>query len=100
VVVDSKGRPLSFAVTGGQDHDSQVGEEILTTPRSPLAITANKAYDSASVRQQINDEGTVPIIPLHRSEENLLSQALLPTTAQNRELFSVISKTEAHCYPI
>ena len=45
-VVDSKGRPLSFTVTGGQVHDSQVVEEILNTPRSPLAITADKAYDS------------------------------------------------------
>jgi transposase len=62
-VVDSKGRPLSFTVTGGQVHDSQVVEEILTTPRSPLAITADKAYDSAKVRQQIKDEGALPIIP-------------------------------------
>ena len=28
-LVDSKGRPLSFTVTGGQVHDSQVVEEIL-----------------------------------------------------------------------
>ncbi len=62
-IVDSKGRPLSFTVTGGQVHDSQVVEEILTTPRSPLAITADKAYDSARVRQQIKDEGALPIIP-------------------------------------
>ena len=50
-------------MTGGQVHDSQVVEEILTTPRSPLAITADKAYDSAKVRQQIKDEGALPIIP-------------------------------------
>ena len=30
-------------MTGGQVHDSQVVEEILNTPRSPLAITADKA---------------------------------------------------------
>ncbi len=61
--VDSKGRPLSFTVTGGQVHDSQVAEEVLDTPRSPLAVTADKAYDSAKVRQQIKDEGAVPVIP-------------------------------------
>ena len=33
-------------MTGGQVHDSQVVEEILNTPRSPLAVTADKAYDS------------------------------------------------------
>jgi transposase len=62
-IVDSKGRPLSFTVTGGQVHDSQVVEEILNTPRSPLAITADKAYDSEKVRQQIKDEGALPVIP-------------------------------------
>ena len=62
-VVDSKGRPLSFTVTGGQVHDSQVVEEILNTPRSPLAVTADKAYDSEKVRQQIRDEGALPVIP-------------------------------------
>jgi hypothetical protein len=50
-------------VTGGHVHDSQVVEEILNTPRSPLAITADKAYDSEKVRQQIKDEGALPIIP-------------------------------------
>ena len=50
-------------MTGGQVHDSQVVEDILNTPRSPLAITADKAYDSAKVRQQIKDEGALPIIP-------------------------------------
>ena len=64
-IVDSKGRPLSITVTGGQVHDGQVVEEILNTPRSPLAVTADKAYDSEKIRQQIKDEGALPIIP-HR----------------------------------
>ncbi len=64
-IVDSKGRPLNFAVTGGQVHDSQVVEAILTTPRSPLAVTADKAYDSEKVRQHIRSEGALPIIPNH-----------------------------------
>ena len=50
-------------MTGGQVHDSQAVEEILNTPRSPLAITADKAYDSEKVRQQIKDEGALPVIP-------------------------------------
>lgn len=49
--VDSKGRPLNFAVTGGQVHDSQVVDEVLNTPRSPLAVTADKAYDSEKARR-------------------------------------------------
>ena len=50
-------------MTGGQVHDSQVVGDVLDTPRPPLAITADKAYDSAKVRQQIKDEGALPIIP-------------------------------------
>jgi transposase len=44
-------------------NDSQVVEEILNTPRAPLAVTADKAYDSVKVRQQIMDEGALPVIP-------------------------------------
>ena len=62
-------------MTGGQVHDSQVVEEILITPRSPLAITADKAYDSARVRQQIKDEGALPIIP---NRCNALKKAYCP----------------------
>ncbi len=68
-VVDSKGRPLNFTLTGGHVHDSQVVEEVLDTPKAPLAITADKAYDSEKVRQQIRDEGALPVIP-NRSNAN------------------------------
>jgi len=77
-IVDSKGRPLSFTVTGGQVHDSQVAKEALKTSRSPLAVTADKAYDGEKVRQQIKDEGTLPIIPR--------CCTALPTATQNRKL--------------
>jgi transposase len=74
-IVDSKGRPLNFAVTGGQVHDSQVVGEVLDTPRPPLAVTADKAYDSAKVRQQIKDEGALPVIP---SRSNAAKKAYCP----------------------
>jgi transposase len=54
-------------VTGGEVHDSQVVGELLETPRPPLAVGADKAYDSANVRQQIKDEGALPIIPSRRN---------------------------------
>ena len=38
-----------------------------STPRSPLAVTADKAYDSEKVRQQIKDEGALPVIPNRRT---------------------------------
>jgi transposase len=54
-------------VTGGQVHDSQVVQDVLNTPRPPLAVTADKAYDSDEVRRQITDEGAVPVIPNRRN---------------------------------
>ena len=74
-IVDSKGRPLNFTVTGGEVHDSQVVAEVLDTPRPPLAITADKAYDSDKVRQQIKDEGALPVIP---SRSNAIKKAYCP----------------------
>jgi transposase len=74
-IVDSKGRPLNFTVTGGQVHDSQVVGEVLDTPRPPLAVTADKAYDSEKVRQQIKDEGALPVIP---SRSNASKKAYCP----------------------
>ena len=74
-VVDSKGRPLNFIVTGGQVHDSQVVEEVLDTPRPPLAVSADKAYDSEKVRRQIKDEGAVPVIP---SRSTAIKKAYCP----------------------
>jgi hypothetical protein len=34
---------------------------LLDYPRPPLAVTADKAYDSEKVRQQIKDEGALPV---------------------------------------
>ena len=36
---------------------------MLNTPRAPLAVSADKAYDSEKARQQIKDEGALPVIP-------------------------------------
>ncbi len=74
-IVDSKGRPLNFTVTGGQVHDSQVVGDVLDTPRPPLAVTADKAYDSEKVRQQIKDEGALPVIP---SRSTVIKKAYCP----------------------
>ena len=58
-----------------QVHDSQVVGDVLDTPKPPLAITADKAYDSERVRQQIKDEGALPIIP---SRSNATKKAYCP----------------------
>ena len=62
-MVDGLGRPLGFVLTGGEAHDAPVLPQLLNHPTPPLAVCADKAYDSKHVRQAIRDDGAVPVIP-------------------------------------
>lgn len=62
-------------MTGGQVHDNQVVSELLQAPRPALAVAADKAYDSKTVRQEIKDDGAVPVIP---SRSNAVKKAHCP----------------------
>jgi transposase len=68
-------------VTGGQVHDRQVVEEVLDTLKPPLAVSADKAYDSETVRQHITDEGALPVIP---SRSNATKKAYCPKRIYRR----------------
>ena len=56
-------------------HDNQVAGQLLQAPQPALAVTADKAYDSKAARQQIKDDGAVPVIP---SRSNALRKARCP----------------------
>jgi len=62
-------------------HDSQVVSEVMQAVRPPLALAADKAYDSEKVRQQIRDEGAVPVIP---SRSNARKKAYCPKRIYRR----------------
>jgi transposase len=61
------GRPLAFVLTAGQAHDAPILPELLGRSRPPLAVVADKAYDSRAIRQTIRDEGALPVIPTRRT---------------------------------
>lgn len=63
-MVDGLGRPLAFVLTGGQAHDAPLLPALLDHPVAPLAVVADKAYDSEAIRQAIRDDGAVPVIPV------------------------------------
>ena len=69
-VVDGLGRPLAFVLTGGQAHDAPILPELLGHPTAPLAVVADKAYDSQAVRQAIRDDGALPVIPARVTARN------------------------------
>ena len=54
---------------------------MLDTPRSPLAVCADKAYDSAKVRKGIEDGGALPVIP---SRSNATKKAYCPKRIYRR----------------
>ena len=68
-------------MTGGQVHDSQVVEAVLDMSNPPLAVAADKAYDSQKVRQQIRDKGALPVIP---SRDNATRKAYCPKRIYRR----------------
>ncbi len=47
----------------GHSHDVLTVPELLNHPTPPLAVCADKAYDSQHVRQAIRDDRAVPVIP-------------------------------------
>ena len=69
-MVDGLGRPLAFVLTGGQAHDAPILPELLGHPTAPLAVVADKAYDSQAVRQAIRDDGALPVIPARVTARN------------------------------
>ena len=62
-------------------HDSRAVETLLDTPRPPLAVGGDKGYDSKQVRQQIRDEGALPVIP---SRDNAAKKAYCPKRIYRR----------------
>lgn len=69
-LVDGLGRPLDFVLTGGEVHDGPILPELLNQPTPPLAICADKGYDSTASRQAIIDDGAVPVIPYRSNTLN------------------------------
>jgi transposase len=68
MATDTFGRPVRFLIAAGQSHD------ILAAPAliqgfSPKAVLADRAYDSTTLRQTIEDLGARAVIPSTRSRK-------------------------------
>jgi transposase len=60
---DAKGRILTFVLTAGEAHDCPIGAELIGATKPADILLADKGYDSAELRQQLEDQGTKPVIP-------------------------------------
>jgi transposase len=62
-IADAKGRLLSILLTGGEAHDCPVAGRLIRRSRAAQKLLGDKAYDSADLRQWLEDRGTEPVIP-------------------------------------
>jgi len=80
VRVDGKGRPFTFGLTPGQQHDATMAETLLKQgavhsgkrgrPRlRPKRLVADKAYSSRKFKCFLRRRGIQPIIPRKRNQK-------------------------------
>ena len=62
-VVDASGLPLRFALSPGQAHDSTLAGALLDDRLPPDSFLGDKAYDAEWIREMIEAQDAVPIIP-------------------------------------
>ena len=66
LVVDALGLPLTFEITEGQRHDIGPATELVARVSS-RCLLADKAYDAGSLRDALDKQGCVAVIPSKRS---------------------------------
>ena len=62
-LADAKGRLLAILLTGGEAHDCPIAERLIRRVKRPKRMLGDKAYDSAELRQELDERGTKPVIP-------------------------------------
>ena len=62
-LADAKGRLLAILLTGGEAHDCPVAERLIRRVKPSKRILGDKAYDSAELREELDECGTKPVIP-------------------------------------
>jgi transposase len=62
-LADVKGRLIAILLTGGQAHDCPVAERLIRRVKLSKCMLGDTAYDSGSLRDELGDHGTKPVIP-------------------------------------
>jgi IS5 family transposase len=50
-------------LTGGEAHDCPIAERLIRRVKPPKRMLGDKAYDSAELREELDERGTKPVIP-------------------------------------
>jgi transposase len=62
-IADAKGRLLSILLSGGEAHDCPPAQRLIRRTKAAKKLLGDRAYDSAALRQWLDDRGTKPVIP-------------------------------------
>ena len=62
-IADAKGRLLSILLTGGQAHDCPPAKRLIRRARPARKLLGDRAYDSADLRQWLDQRGTKAVVP-------------------------------------
>jgi IS5 family transposase len=70
-------------LTGGEAHDCPVAERLIRRVKSAKRMLGDKAYDSAELREELDERGTRPVIPnrSNRKQPFRFSKALQASLA-------------------
>ena len=62
-LADAKGRLIAILLTGGEAHDCPLAKRLICRVKPPKHMLGDKAYDSAELREKLDERGTRPVIP-------------------------------------
>ena len=88
-------------MTGGEAHDCPVAERLIRRVKSPERMLGDRAYDSAELREELNERGTKPVIPnrCNRKQPFSFSKRLYMCAGASR-VRSTGSGLQANCNAI
>jgi transposase len=105
VKVDALGNPLAFLLTPGQQHDITQADALLADDVCDFLI-ADKSYDAKDFLEQIEAQGTTPVIPprknrkqpheydAHLYKERHLVECFINKIKHYRRIFSRFDKLD------
>jgi transposase len=62
-LADANGRLIAILLTGGEAHDCPVAERLIRRVKLSKCMLGDTAYDSANLREELDEHGTKPVIP-------------------------------------
>src|SRR5713226_66545 len=71
-LADAKGRLLAILLTGGEAHDCPVAERLIRRVKPSKRMLGDKAYDSAELREELDERGTKTLTFAHDELDDLV----------------------------